>query len=71
MSGISFLPYSDHTYKQAPYQKIDKEDYEAFLKKMPQNVDWGLLSTYEEDDNTSGTQTMACSGNSCEMVDIQ
>lgn len=71
VSGISFLPYSDHTYKQAPYQKIDKEEYEAFLKKMPQNVDWGLLSTYEEDDNTSGTQTMACSGNSCEMVDIQ
>lgn len=70
VSGISFLPYSDHTYKQAPYQEITKEQYEEALEQMPENVNWSMLSVYEEDDNTSGTQTMACTGNSCEMVDI-
>ena len=70
VSGISFLPYSDHTYKQAPYQEITKEQYEEALEQMPEDVNWSMLSVYEEDDNTSGTQTMACTGNSCEMVDI-
>lgn len=70
VSGISFLPYSDHTYKQAPYQEVTEEAYQAALDQMPKNVNWSMLATYEEDDNTSGTQTMACTGNSCEMVDI-
>lgn len=70
MTGVSFLPHSEHVYKQAPYQDCTKEEYEAFVEKMPKNVDWSKLSDYEKEDNTVGSQTMACSGNSCEIVDL-
>lgn len=70
VSGVSFLPHSDHTYKQAPYQDCTKEEYEAFLEKMPKTVDWSLLSNYEKEDKTVGSQTYACSGNVCEVVDL-
>jgi len=70
VSGISFLPYSDHTYQQAPYQDISKEEYEIALQAMPKDVDWSLLGKYEEDDNTSGSQTLACTGSTCEIVDL-
>lgn len=69
VAGISFLPYSDHTYKQAPYQDVTEEEYEAWLEKMPE-IHWSLLSHYEVDDNTSGSQTLACSSNACEVVDL-
>tara|TARA_Y100001973_G_scaffold63567_2_gene92984 strand:+ start:2789 stop:4744 length:1956 start_codon:yes stop_codon:yes gene_type:complete len=68
--GVSFLPYSDHSYKQAPYQDCTKEDYQKALKEMPKNVDWSAMVKYEKEDNTSGSQTYACSGNSCEIVDL-
>ena len=70
VSGISFLPHSNHSYKQAPYQECTKEEYEAMLAKMPAVIDWSDLRFYETEDATSGSQTMACSGNSCEIVDI-
>jgi ribonucleoside-diphosphate reductase alpha chain len=70
MSGISFLPMSEHTYKQAPYQDTTREDYEDLLKKMPKDVDWQALSEYEEEDNTMGSQTLNCTGDVCEVVDI-
>ena len=70
VAGVSFLPHSDHTYKQAPYQDISKEEYDALSKKMPRNVDWTLLSNYEREDNTTGTQELACSAGACEIVDI-
>ena len=69
VAGVSFLPHSDHTYKQAPYQDITKEEYDALSKKMPRNVDWTLLSNYEREDNTTGTQELACSAGACEIVD--
>ena len=69
ISGISFLPFSDHVYQQAPYQDCSKEQYEAMLSKMP-SVDWSELSNYEKEDNTTGTQTYACSAGSCEIVDL-
>ena len=69
-SGVSFLPHSDHTYAQAPYQDCDKLTYKAALVKMPSRIDWSKLSAYEQEDNTSGSQTMACSGDSCEIVDL-
>ena len=71
MSGVSFLPYSEHVYKQAPYQDIDKIEYEEFLKKMPdpKEVDWTLLQHYEKYDATTGTQELACtSASGCELV---
>ena len=70
VSGVSFLPHSDHVYKQAPYQECDKKIHNELLKKMPKDIDWLELKSYEETDNTVGSQTMACSGNSCEIVDI-
>ena len=70
VSGISFLPFSEHTYKQAPYQDCDKKEYEDTLSIMPKNIDWTKLSDYEKEDTTKSAQTFACSGDSCEIVDI-
>jgi ribonucleoside-triphosphate reductase (thioredoxin) len=65
MSGVSFLPHSEHTYRQAPYQDCTKEEYEAFLENMPKNVDWSELSKYETTDQTEGSQELACVAGGC------
>ena len=70
MSGVSFLPFNEHTYQQAPYQECASTDYHILLDQMPRSIDWNKLSEYEKEDNTSGMQTMACTGDVCEMVDI-
>ena len=70
MSGVSFLPHSDHTYQQAPYQDATKEGYEALLAQMPTKIDWAKLSEYETEDGTKSSQTFACSGDVCEIVDL-
>jgi ribonucleoside-diphosphate reductase alpha chain len=61
MSGVSFLPFSDHTYQQAPYQDCDQSTYETLLAKMPKDVDWAKLAEYERQDMTIGSQELACS----------
>lgn len=70
VSGISFLPHSDHSYKQAPYQDCSEREYGELLELMPENIDWSKLSEFEQDDTTKGSQTMACNGGSCEIVDL-
>jgi ribonucleoside-triphosphate reductase len=70
MSGVSFLPHTDHTYQQAPYQDCTMEEYFDLSQKMPKAIDWSELSEYEQEDNTAGMQTMACSGDVCEIVDL-
>tara|TARA_R100000951_G_scaffold108976_1_gene105654 strand:+ start:28325 stop:30226 length:1902 start_codon:yes stop_codon:yes gene_type:complete len=70
MSGVSFLPHDGGTYQQAPYQECDKSDYDMLQEVMPKSVDWSELSKYEQEDNTVSMQTMACSGDSCEIVDL-
>ena len=70
MSGVSFLPHSDHTYQQAPYQDCSEREYKELLKLMPKRIDWSKLSEYEQEDNTVAMQTMACSGDVCEIVDL-
>ena len=70
MSGVSFLPFNEHTYQQAPYQDCLPTDYHILLDKMPDSIDWSKLSEYEQEDNTAGSQTLACSGDSCEIVDL-
>ena len=70
VSGVSFLPHSDHTYQQAPYQDIDEKKFKEELKKMPTNVDFEKLSDYEDEDNTTGTQELSCTAGACELVDI-
>jgi ribonucleoside-diphosphate reductase alpha chain len=70
MSGVSFLPHSDHSYKQAPYQECTQEVYETALAKMPTGIDWTGLQEFEMEDTTTSSQTLACTGSVCEMVDI-
>jgi len=70
MSGVSFLPFFEHTYEQAPYQDCLPTDYHILLDQMPKAIDWSKLSEYEQEDNTAGSQTLACSGDSCEIVDL-
>jgi ribonucleoside-triphosphate reductase len=70
MSGVSFLPFNEHTYQQAPYQDCGKSDYNMLKSVMPERIDWAKLSEYESEDNTAGSQTLACSGDSCEIVDL-
>ena len=70
MSGVSFLPYSEHTYQQAPYEEVGKSDYKKLLSAMPESIDWAKLKEYEEEDTTIGSQTLACTGGSCEIVDL-
>ena len=67
MSGVSFLPYSEHTYKQAPYQDCTLIEYSELVKKMPTEVNWSKLSDYEKTDMTIGSQELACSAGSCEI----
>ena len=69
-SGISFLPHSDHTYAQAPYQECTAAEYADMKQKMPTSIDWSALSDYEKEDHTSGSQTLACTSGACEIVDI-
>ena len=71
VSGISFLPKSDHTYRQAPYESIDKDTYEDLVKRSPNSIDWAGLAEYELEDNTDSSQTLACSADGCEVVDIK
>jgi len=70
VSGISFLPFSEHTYQQAPYQDIDKDMYTELDARMPDTVDWSLLPEFEKEDNTSGGRELACSAGVCEVVDL-
>ena len=92
MSGVSFLPYDDHVYQQAPYQDTISaeqswqlgvstsekgknipftiEHYNAMKSKMPDSIDWTKLAEFEKEDTTKSSQTFACSGDSCEIVDI-
>jgi ribonucleoside-diphosphate reductase alpha chain len=67
-SGISFLPYSDHSYKQAPYQEITYNEYRKWLKKTTDIVDWSKITEYETEDNTENTKELACSAGTCEII---
>jgi ribonucleoside-triphosphate reductase (thioredoxin) len=68
MTGVSFLPYSEHIYAQAPFQDCSKEEYESLLTKMPKNVDWSKLSDYEKTDHTEGIKEYACTAGGCDLV---
>lgn len=68
LSGVSFLPYSEHTYKQAPYQEITEEEYEAWVQKMPPSIEWELLAEYEAEDHTVGSQELSCTAGLCEII---
>ena len=67
-SGISLLPYSDHVYQQAPYEEIDANQYKELVKAMPKDINWNDLENFEQEDNTTGSQELACVGGACEIV---
>jgi ribonucleoside-diphosphate reductase alpha chain len=70
-SGVSFLPHSDHTYQQAPYQDIEREEYLEWQERYGKlEIDWQALSDYEREDNTSGSRELACTAGVCEVVDL-
>ena len=71
VSGISFLPFSEHTYKQAPYQDIDEKEYNKLISSMPKSIDWSKLQDFEKEDTTSGSKELACTAGVCEIVDIE
>lgn len=70
IGGVSFLPLSEHSYRQAPYQEISKQEYEELLSKMPKRIPWESLSLYEIEDGTTGSQELSCLAGSCDIVDI-
>ncbi len=70
VSGISFLPFSDHTYKQAPYQDCTEDEYDAMIIQMPRSVDWAKLQEFEKEDMTTGGRELACTADACEVVDL-
>ena len=70
VGGLSFLPFSDHVYEQAPYQDITGEEYEELKSKMPESIRWSDLSLYELIDSTTGSQELACVAGECEVVDL-
>jgi ribonucleoside-diphosphate reductase alpha chain len=67
VSGVSFLPHSDHTYKQAPYQEISEDEYKEAIKEMPE-IDWDKFTEYELTDMTTGSQELACTAGGCEVL---
>jgi ribonucleoside-diphosphate reductase alpha chain len=70
-SGVSFLPHSDHTYQQAPYQDIDSEEYAKWQVAYKDiKIDWEKLTEFEKEDNTSGSRELACTAGVCEVVDL-
>jgi len=69
IGGLSFLPYSDHVYQQAPYQECFEDEYLELVNQLPK-ADWSELSEFEFEDNTTGSQTLSCTGGDCEIVDI-
>ena len=68
VSGIAFLPYADHSYQQAPYQEITKKEYNKWLKKTTDSIDWSLITEYEKEDSTENTKELACSAGVCEIL---
>lgn len=70
MSGVSFLPHSDPDYAQLPYEEVDRQTFNTLRNNSPKGIDWSVLTEYELEDRTVGSQTLACSGDSCEIVDL-
>jgi ribonucleoside-diphosphate reductase alpha chain len=70
IGGVSFLPASEHSYKQAPYQEVTEEEYKKAVAAMPSRIPWESLPLYELEDSTTGSQELACTSGSCEIVDL-
>src|SRR6478735_5891532 len=69
ITGVSFLPHSEHTYVQAPFQSISEEEYYERKATMPESLQWEMFGLYETEDGTTGSQTLACTAGVCDVVD--
>lgn len=68
LAGVSFLPHSEHTYRQAPYTECSKEEYQELLARMP-SFDWSALADFEKTDATVNVKELACTaGGACEIL---
>jgi ribonucleoside-diphosphate reductase alpha chain len=70
ITGVSFLPHSEHVYKQAPFQTIDEDTYNEAYALMPDAINWEMLPVYETEDTTTGSQTLACTAGQCDVADL-
>jgi len=70
ISGVSFLPYDDNIYDQAPFEALTEYEYETLVLEMPLDLPWDKLTRYETEDHTTGSQELACHGGACEVVDL-
>ena len=68
ISGVSFLPYADHSYQQAPYQEITEDEYKEWMNKTVHEIDWDLITEYEKEDMTENTKELACTAGACEIL---
>ncbi len=68
ISGVSFLPYADHSYQQAPYQEIFEDEYNEWMKKTVHEIDWSRITEYEKEDMTENTKELACTAGACEII---
>ena len=67
VGGVSFLPHTEHNYRQAPYTEVDEATYLALLARMP-SIDWSELKKFEKQDTTNGNRELACSAGVCEIL---
>lgn len=70
ITGVSFLPYDDHVYEQAPYVPVSDKEFEDLQAKMPEHIDWSELSFFEATDETNGSQELSCMSGACDIVKI-
>jgi len=68
ISGVSFLPYADHSYQQAPYQEIFEDEYNEWMEKTVHEINWDLITDYEKEDMTENTKELACTAGACEII---
>ena len=68
ISGVSFLPFADHSYQQAPYQEITEDEYKEWMNKTVHEINWDLITEYEKEDMTENTKELACSAGACEII---
>jgi len=68
ISGVSFLPYADHSYQQAPYQEITEDEYKEWMNKTVHEINWDLITEYEKEDMTENTKELACTAGACEII---
>jgi ribonucleoside-diphosphate reductase alpha chain len=69
VGGLSFLPRADHVYQLAPYEEVNKDQYEKMIKHV-EHIDFAKILAYEVTDETDVKKELACTGGACEIDDV-